>query len=44
MVIEHSKSPVNQGNIICKLIENGDIALAKQSFTETRYGKNLKKK
>ncbi|MEH7189666.1 arylamine N-acetyltransferase family protein [Bacillus toyonensis] len=43
MVIEHPESPVNKGNIICKLIEHGHIALTKQSFTETRYGKKTKK-
>nr|WP_082187202.1 arylamine N-acetyltransferase [Bacillus cereus] len=43
MVIEHPKSPVNKGNIICKLIEHGHIALTKQSFTETRHGKKTKK-
>ncbi len=43
MVIEHPESPVNKGNIICKLIENGHIALTKQSFTKTRYGKKSKK-
>jgi len=43
MVIEHPESPVNKGNIICELIENGHIALTKQSFTETRYGKKSKK-
>ncbi|MBT2576919.1 arylamine N-acetyltransferase [Bacillus sp. ISL-8] len=43
MVIEHPKSPVNKGNIICKLIEHGHIALTKKSFTETRHGKKSKK-
>lgn len=43
MVIEHPESPVNKGNITCKLIDNGHIALTKQSFTETRYGKKSKK-
>ncbi|MEF8684107.1 arylamine N-acetyltransferase family protein [Bacillus cereus] len=43
MVIEHPESPVNKANIICKLIEHGHIALTKQSFTETRHGKKIKK-
>lgn len=43
MVIEHPESPVNKGNIICKLIECGHIALTKQSFTETIHGKKSKK-
>ncbi|MGX5373575.1 arylamine N-acetyltransferase family protein [Bacillus cereus] len=43
MVIEHPESPVNKGNIICKLIEQGHISLTKQTFTETRHGKKSKK-
>ncbi|MCU5406748.1 arylamine N-acetyltransferase [Bacillus cereus] len=42
MVIEHPESPVNKGTIICKLIEQGHIALTKRTFTETRQGKKLK--
>ncbi|MED2765985.1 arylamine N-acetyltransferase [Bacillus thuringiensis] len=44
MVVEHPKSPVYKGNIICKLIEHGHIPLTKQSFIETRHGKKSKKK
>ncbi|AND11112.1 arylamine N-acetyltransferase [Bacillus thuringiensis] len=43
MVIEHLESPVNKGNIICKLIRNGHIALTDKSFTETWHGKKFKK-
>ena len=44
MVIEHPESPVNKGNIICKLIENGILHLLRKVLQKPGMEKNLKKK